>query len=495
MALLSLAPYSLVHDKTRTPLEQLLRRFEGWASFAQLTAWDVWTNLFLYAPFAWCLLYHHGLRKQRAWKQAAIVGFISLAVSATLESAQAFLTRFPSLADVLLNTAGAVLAVMSAIVVRPVWVALRGMPILPRGFGLWHRIGTTLCAGLILMLFVIPLPLTEDYRGWSSEFELVIGGGSNLEHPAGWTGTLHAITVHQRELPRWEILAKYQAGLSAKQDTRDSGVAFHDDLSHPARGGGDARWSSRPRYQIYASDHCRLDWMQPRGLAIQGTNVTLSVRLELPVDGGPFYPHREFTVEGWIAQEHGSPWPVARLVSYSPRTVSEGLGLARNRLEHRLTLGPMPPAFLADAQDVMSPEHVIEIPLHHVVGTYHDGTTKTYLDGVMVSVARQPVGKALIDLVPDYFGDSYTPVAASLAILPLLVCAIHWTSCASGANTGIVSLFAMGTILAALLAVRSFALRGPFEGQLAASCSLTMVAAVAVYPVPAKTRRPPQLSD
>ncbi len=488
LALLSLAPYSFTRDATSTFLEQLVERFEGWASFGQLASWDVWTNLLLYVPFAWCVLSHPRLTKHRAWKQIAIVGFLSLAVSVTLESAQAFLVRFPSLADVILNTGGALSAAGLAIIARPIWVVVRDAASSVMRFRLLHRFATALYAAFAVLVFVIPLPLTQDFREWLSEFELVIGGGSKLEQPVGWRGTLYAVTVHQRELPRSEIVARYRSGVSATQDPRDAGVVLHDDLSDPSLRTKDGVPTRRPPYRMYASNRGRLEWLKPRGLAIQGTNVTLSLPLKMPISGGPLYPQREFTVEGWIGQEDLYPWPVARLVSYSPSGSVEWKGVARTRLEQHLTLGPAMPALRIQAPGSAMPHHEAPNGVHHVVGSHRDGITKTYFDGIEVSVVRTPVGKALIDFVPDYFGGSYTPVAVSLALLPLMLLVIGTTAGTSGRTGPMVSLLWVTTVVMLLLATRAVALRGPLEAHLAVVCGVTMLAAIAVHPTPAKTR-------
>lgn len=167
--------------------------------------------------------------------------FFSLLVGAVLscsiEAAQAWLYRGPSMFDVLANALGCAAGSIPALRAR--WERARGWLTKPALFGV--LLLCSLCGIEVFRRRVVP----NDFRNWEP-YELVLGGEAGIDRP--WSGILHRLEIHDRAgtpdrhggvaVPEGlaPVLA-IQGGTKAGAALRKEGAIRHLDLEPPEDSG------------------------------------------------------------------------------------------------------------------------------------------------------------------------------------------------------------------------------------------------------------------
>jgi hypothetical protein len=153
---------------------------------------DFARNLLLFVPFGACLT-------ERLWSRWSLRRVVpacvlcSLALSYSVEVLQAFIpSRFPSLVDVLANTAGALVGLSVVVVWRSA-----GFPLV------------VMAGALAVAACAIPLQRQTTLRNWRDDFPLLVGNERTGDRP--WLGTIDWLVVGDRAVTRAE-LARIRAG-------------------------------------------------------------------------------------------------------------------------------------------------------------------------------------------------------------------------------------------------------------------------------------------
>ena len=410
VAVFTLTPFSFATDPALSVSGQL-QRFEGLPSLAKLTLWDLSTNALFYAPLGYLVVKHPGMAKFSGRAKAWFVLVTSGVLSGSLELAQVFLPRHPSLADIVCNMAGAFLGGFVSngrFGDRPVRL-LKTM----LGASWTLRFAIVIYLLLVLAAFTVPLPLSHDFTGWNSEFDLYLG--NEWEGRLPWQGTILQVSLFQRELTAGEVYRNYLNGPSgdAAGTKNVDGLVFYHDFSNMGR----PRRSAPAPYSLpvgfRVKDPDRIRWLTPHGLAVQNTSLILSAMPPIRPTGDTFFPHYEFSTEAWLTPIDGLRESMARVVSYSKEANHGMIRLAQHKLEIAFDL--LDPDKGADGADRKSAGQKSDPPADHVMVTYKDGVLRLYTNGTAHKRELRQLRNALSDTVFEVIGQHFKwPLCAVL---------------------------------------------------------------------------------
>lgn len=426
MGLFTLAPYSFELDGSTSVGEQFQRRFEGLSEVGGIAAWDIWTNTLLFVPFGVLFVGHPLLAGRQPWAKVLFAGVTSALLSFSLEAAQVFLPRHPSIDDVGCNTVG---AVVGALLVTILPQHIRAQP--RKVISEWRRdrtrtVGMATCLVLVFAVFAVPLPLAMDLEAWGSEIEVFLGSEDKEE--TVWRGAIYLVSVYRRELSAEEVSTNFLAGPFLDPDDHRVGDGLVLLYEFSTRVGGsisDPHMKPLPVH-LRISDPTRSRWLKPHGLALLGTSLTMSSSPQLRPTGWRFFPHQEFSVEAWVAPADSADFGTVRIVSYSRNPPRENLTLSRYRREFLLKLGPPDSGLLSVSR---ASSWGTDLPTaQHVVITYRDGVASSYFNAVETPKSFLRVNQALVDAVLDVVGEQFRWPLCSILLFPLGIGSYLWSS-------------------------------------------------------------------
>lgn len=426
VSLFTLAPYSFELDGATSVGEQFQRRFEGLSEVGRIAAWDIWTNILLLVPFGVLFVGHPLLAGRPGWAKVLFVGIASALLSFSLEAAQSFLPRDPSISDVGCNTVGAVLGALLVTILR------RYIHVQPRksisewGGAKARSGGLAACLVLVFVVFAVPLPLAMDLEAWGSEIEVFLGNEDKEQ--TVWQGAIYLVSVYRRELSAEEVFTNFLAGPVLDPDDRrvDDGLVLLHEFSTRVGGSiSDSHSTGLPVY-LRIKDPTRSRWLKPHGLALLGTSLTMFSSPQLRPTGWRFFPHQEFSVEAWVAPADSADYGTIRIVSYSRNPPRENLTLSRYRREFLFKLGPPDSGLPSESR---ASSWGTDLPTgQHVVITYRNGVVSSYFNAVEMPKSLLQVNQVLVDAVLDVVGEQFRWPLCSILLLPLGIGSYLWPS-------------------------------------------------------------------
>jgi hypothetical protein len=426
VGLFALAPYSFELDGPTSVGEQFQRRFEGLSEVGRIASWDIWTNTLLFVPFGVLFVGHPFMAGRPHWVKVLFAGITSALLSFSLEAAQVFLPRHPSINDVGCNTVGAVVGALLVTTLR------QHSPAQPRkAISEWRRertrtVGLTACLLLVFAVFAVPLPLAMDLEAWGSEIEVFLG--SEDKEQTVWRGAIYLVSVYRRELSVEEVFTNFLAGpfLDPGVHRVDDGLVLLHEFSTRVGGTISDPHSTGLPVNLRIRDPTRARWLKPHGLALLGTSLTMSSSPQLRPTGWRFFPHQEFSVEAWVAPADSADFGTVRIVSYSRNPPRESLTLSRYRREFLLKLGPPDSGLLSVSR--ASSWGTDRQTAQHVVITYRDGVVSSYFNAGETPKNFLRGNQALVDAVLDVVGEQFRWPLCSILLFPLGIGSYLWPS-------------------------------------------------------------------
>jgi len=478
LVIFTLAPYSFDLDQLLSPGDRFQKRFEGLSGIWRITYWDVWTNILLYVPCGYLLASHPRMGIRPRWIHVLLAGFISGVLSLSLEAAQVFLPRRPSIDDVVCNLAGAVVGAVIGTSTQPCTRSL-----LRNIGGEWRTCTATVGLGVYLLLVfavsAVPLPLAADLEVWGSEVNLNLG--SDGEPPTLWRGTIYAMSVYQRELSAKDVANNFLAGPFPGPRPRTIGDGLVLSYEFSAGDGNfaiDAHGARLP-ISFRFKDSSRAQWLNPRGLTLDGTRLTMYSAPALRPTGWRFLPHQQFSVELWIVPTDPSDVETVRIVSYSRNPPSERLTLTRYRREFLMSLRPATNRISpASGRFIVGSEFQ---NVQHVAVTHRDGAESFYLNATETGKRMVRTNKALFDVIVDAVGDLFRWPMWSVLVFPIGVGSylLHLSRSPSrAANVEWLSYLTVSTVFLLIVVFRVIALKGPLEPLLVLVGAGTMLVSI-----------------
>lgn len=415
LLLFALTPFTPRIDRSELFFCQVRNAFEGLEGFSLVTHWDVWTNIALFVPFGF-LFPALPLVTTRPFVTKLLMGTLAAGLtSGGIEVLQVLLPRHPSITDIILNTLGAFVGGLSYRVYgqcrasqqpsqnaskRGTWALL---PLLSYLLGL----------GIV---FGVPFPLGKDFHEWASEFDLYLGS----QEAAGnsWSGEVYLLSVYHRVLHESEVSANFSAGPYRESRIEEGQLLRYDFLPTVHTYGIGVDGSALPIH-LEIKDRSRIEWLMPNGLAIRDTTLSLFSRPVSRPYGGRFSAHRRFSVEAWIASPDGQDWGSMRLVSYSANPDPGLFPLAEWKHEVALSFEPPPEGATGVVAVTEGTNRLSGTVLRHLVVTYEDGLTTSYVNGIEVGRKWQRFKNAVIDRFVNLVGWPFAWPLYSVLIFPL----------------------------------------------------------------------------
>jgi len=477
VGLFTLAPYSFQLVGQIQVHEQIQGRFQDLSEFGRITAWDLWTNALLFVPFGFLLLGLPPVAVRSPWAKVLFAGLVSALVSASLEAAQAFLPRHPSINDVACNTLGGIAGVSLAMILGRY---PRVQSFRYRGTDRTKSVVLVLYFASVLAVFAVPLPLAEDLDVWESEIEVILGGED--QEREGWQGAIYLVSVYERELTPHEVFTNYLAGPFLNPGTHR--VAKGQALLYPfsiVNGNDLSDMSTRQLpVRLWVKDPTRARWLKPHGLGVFGTSLTMSSSPPLRPTGWRAFIHQEFSLETWIAPADQADFGRARIVSYSRNPPRRKLTFSQYRREFSLRLGPSDPSVLKLSQttDWGAEPQIAQ----HVVITYRDGIVSSYHNSVKSLSSHLRVNHTMLDALLESIGEQFRWAVCSLLIFPLGIGCVLWNVSRYPSMPGRWRALLMASFLLFLLVLARQLSVNVVEPSLVACGVATMLASIMVAP-------------
>jgi hypothetical protein len=332
--------------------------------------------------------------------QAVLVFGISGVLSTALEFVQAFLPRHPSFADIACNIGGA----MVGLLINRGWFTDMHVRLFKTLSRAPRTVASTLVIYGVLLFaaFALPLPLSCDFTGWSSEFDVFLGNEWDGRLP--WQGTIMQLSLFDRELTTDEVQANFLKGYSRDSAVmkREQGLLFYHDFAPMPRQATYRLSQYALPIRLRVNDPSRVRPLLTQGLAVQNTSLTISAMPSIHPTGHAFFPHYEFSAEVWLAPADRARESTARLISYSREADYATFSLAQNKVEIAFDLKALDTD--SNAIDDRSGDGILGPPVRHVVVTYRDGVQRLYTDGKGHARELRQMRNALSDTVIELVG-------------------------------------------------------------------------------------------
>jgi len=376
----TLSPFDFSFDNSESLPNLYSEKFENLSGLCCVSAWDVLSNLLLFMPFGFLLVLLPGVSRFNVAAKIALSAFSVFLLSFAIESCQLFLTRFPSLVDVVLNTVGGVTGTIVGIfyhvpltrVMQGCWLSVQGSRFL----------GLIVSAYALLVFVVFTMPLMRtDFSNWDRRFTFQLGNEATLDRP--WLGKIYLVAIYDRALAADEILSNFNAGPLDYATTRrvkgglvalymfdeGSGAFVHDRAS----------FESPLNLLIRDSQHVR--WLSPSGIEILKPTIIMHPGAAGGLLQGEGRAESDLTVEVWIAPGHLYQTGPARIVSFSQDTsrLNFTLGQSERNLVFRLRT---PVTGLNGTRpQLQTTEGPLTSGLQHVAVTYRKAIERLYVNG------------------------------------------------------------------------------------------------------------------
>ena len=291
------APFTPI-DTSFSLMDLYSQKFQETSAIFRVSAWDIWTNILLFLPYGIFFVAVPVISVLPWWVKILLASVSAALFSFTLEVGQLWLPRYPSFADVICNTGGAMGGALVGCAAYPPVGRLTKR--FAAGF---HKAAAraTILGGYLMILYgIFSLPLPLYFANWDPDFTFQLGNEGTLDRP--WRGTFYLVALYEHALTAEEVRMNYAAGPAAGHpEKRTSRGLIH--LYNFADGGGtivhDRAGAATP-IDLTIQEPATVQWIVPNGLTLHGTILTSSEPpAQLAADRFGF--HNELSVEAWIA--------------------------------------------------------------------------------------------------------------------------------------------------------------------------------------------------
>jgi VanZ family protein len=308
---------------------------------------------------------------------AALVGGV---VSLTIEACQYFVSRHPSVFDVLANmvgaTLGALLCALSSVEIKQ---------LLARFFARAQRSRVLLL--IVVAYGAVPLavsfskPRWFDFPNWDSSYTFQLANEATLDRP--WLGRLYLAAIYNRALKPEEIVRNYQAGTSSEAHdgrTKNGLVVYYTFAEGHGAEVGDVSGYGRPlNLTLFPSSHFR--WLG-------GNNGIEIVQPAVLTNAGPaeklyevLKASKELSIEVWMAPSNVTQNGPARIVSFSRDTIARNFTLGQVGVNIDFRLRTPVSGSNGTKLNLRTTDGPVALGKSHVVITYKDGVERLYIGG------------------------------------------------------------------------------------------------------------------
>ncbi|MGQ0810607.1 MAG: VanZ family protein [Nitrospiraceae bacterium] len=417
LMLFALTPFTPLVDPSGTLTVLPRMTFEGPEGLYRVTTWDVLTNIVLFVPYGFLFVTLPFVSARPLCLRLLMATISACIVSSGIEVVQTVLPRHPSVADITLNTLGALVGGLGRSVHNRIPTYLRN-----HGDRLKGQASPALRLLIYLLvlcaLFGFPLPLAADFHNWNSEFEFYLGSKGNVDGP--WLGEIYLVSLYNRVLSHPEVQRNFSAGpiRGSKLSRVDEGQVLYYDFSDNVQETGRGDVDSRTPVRLRIQDEGRVQWLTPNGLAVRETNVRLFSQPPTTPSGGRFFAHSRFSLEAWVAPFNRLEWGASRIVWYSTNPERRVFTFAEWKREVALPLRVPVAGLSGNDQETLTARQASEV-LRHVVVTYNDGVEILYVNGAELGRTMQRFKNASIDTLVDFLGQQFKWPLCSALIFPM----------------------------------------------------------------------------
>ena len=403
----TLSPFTFSFDSSRSLPGLLLQRFDFHFAFWRMPLWDVFSNILLFVPFGFLFVSLPGVGFCRLKTKLFLTGFSACLASFSLEMAQVFLPRFPSLVDVFLNIVGGITGGLISIVFYP--------SISRAVFQWWLKLQTSSMLPYLLVVYCmvllgvnsVPFHLGHEFSNWDHSFPLQLGNEATLDRP--WLGKIFLLALYDRALSQQEIQVNWTAGPvpgSEKKRVGDGVVVFYDFSEGSGAVVYDrSSWSTPLNLQIRDMD--RIKWLRPKGIELFSNTIISSLRPADKLFDRIPRQRSSLSLEAWISPARLDQNGPARIVSYSvdPKARNFTLGQAKRNIVSRIRT---PTSGLnGTKRQLETHDDLLTTAIQHVVITYRDGLETLYVNGQAHSTISFNDKTYLLKTVKAFFGWKY----------------------------------------------------------------------------------------
>lgn len=417
MTLFALAPFTLSAGPSESFSTLFVERFDGVPGILRVTFWDVWTNIFFFVPYGLMVVLLPRI-SSRSWVRRLLwASTTSLLLSCSMELAQVFFERAPSLADIICNTLGGSIGAALGIWALPRLAAL-GLQCSPK---LRLRSASSIALftyGFFLVAMIaLPLPAALDFSNWDQSYRLFVGNEGTLDR--SWRGTLYMVALYDRALTVQEVQESFSAGVvpwSRESRARDGLLAYYDfsentgDLVRDRSGAGYS-------VDLRIEDSSRVEWAMPRGLTLKAGAVVSSPAPPARLKERLISKGSELSVEAWFIPADLAQTGPARIVSYSVDRGARNFTIGQQNGDVVFRLRTPASGLNGVRPSLKTYDSPLNLTVQHVVATYRAGIEKLYLNGKEhVSLLLR---STVIDKLVQGVGESFRWLIDSAMIFPL----------------------------------------------------------------------------
>ncbi|GJL49660.1 MAG: hypothetical protein NPIRA01_08870 [Nitrospirales bacterium] len=419
LSVFTLSPFTITFDPSRSLLDLVAQKFDVHSVFWRIPFWDIFSNILLFIPFGFLFVSLPGVRTYRFVGKLFLAGATVCLVSLSLEVAQLFLPRFPSVVDVVLNVVGGITgALISMWLYAPIsrsvyrwWLNLQASPML-LGFLVMYIIG-------LLGVHTVPFHLGQKFSNWDPNFTLQIGNEGTLDRP--WLGSMFLLAMYDRALSRQEVLTNWMAGsVSITMQTRvEEGLVVYYDFT---KGGGTvvhdrSSWDMPLDLQIRDMDHIK--WLHPNGIELLTNTIISSLEPASKIFESNLRKRSALTLEVWISPAHIDQKGPARIVSYSADSEARNLtlGQAKRNIVSRIRTPVSGPN--GTRPQLQTKDDLLTADIQHVLITYRDGLETLYVNGQVHSTLAFDDRTYLLRVFEAFLGWKYLWIYWFVVLSPL----------------------------------------------------------------------------
>lgn len=361
---------------------------------------DVVLNLLMLVPYG---IVTGIIMRMASWKPTSAIAFAfasGFLISVSIECFQLFLPRTSSGVDIITNTIGAACGARLAF---PVWkFDLR--PLISDFYNkdrVFYIRLIVLYALLATAIFFIPISV-NTFCNWDSDYHLFIGNEATQNRP--WKGKIKKIMIFDRALRNNEVkklhCTRYRNN-SAEDHSQDLVIEYPFNSSQPQIAG-----KLKDRLQFIASKPVEAGQCESDGYIFNNNNFLKSTA---PASDLSELLHQtnQVTIALWIKPENLQQAGPARIISLSKDTDQRNFALGQSGAMLSFRVRTPLTGLNGSEVELQTNPVLITDRVQCVVGTFHRGEYKLYIDGDCVAPIIYDTSfylPMLIDLGKNRFG-------------------------------------------------------------------------------------------
>jgi VanZ family protein len=381
----ALTPFTFSADSSSSLFELFADKFDTRSRVWTISTWDLISNILLFVPFGFLLVTVSVISPYPLTTKLLLAGAGALLLSCTVETAQLFLPRAPSVVDVLINTSGGLVGALLGVYARVPFCSWVQRFLLHAERSLWL---VSFCVVYVVMLVVasaLPLPIGPVFFNWDPDYPLQLGNEVTLDRP--WLGKIFLLAIYDRALSPDEVLANFLEGSSSdgQQNRSNEGVvAFYDFREGAGAIIHDRSGLNQPiDLQIQNTRHVK--WLRPNGLEILKSTRIESARVPSKLYTSKMLSDSELTVEVWIASSNLKQYGPARIVTLSRDTGLRNFSLGQTSQDVEFRLRTAVSGLNGMTPKLRTTDRPLTTATQHLVITYRLGAETLH---VSVSVQK-----------------------------------------------------------------------------------------------------------